>query len=49
MLFYTLQCVIAFMVARQLKDLLGRRLRLATFGFLALICLAVFVLRLPSE
>ncbi len=48
-LFYTLQCVIAFMVARQLKDLHGRRLRLATFGFLALICFAVFALGLPSE
>ena len=48
-LFYMLQCVVAFIVARQLRDLPGRRLRLATFGFLALMCLAVFALGLPSE
>ena len=48
-LFYMLQCVVAFIVARQLRDLPGRRLRLATFGFLALVCLAVFALGLPSE
>lgn len=47
-LFYMLQCVVAFIVARQLKDLDGRRLRLATFGFLAVVCLAVFTLGLPS-
>ena len=48
-LFYMLQCVVAFIVARQLRDLPGRRLRLATFEFLALMCLAVFALGLPSE
>jgi hypothetical protein len=48
-LFYMLQCVVAFIVAWQLRDLHGRRLRLAKFGFLALMCLAVFALGLPSE
>jgi hypothetical protein len=36
-LFYMLQCVVAFIVAWQLKDLPKRSLRLATFGFLALV------------
>ena len=48
-LFYTLQCVVAFLVARQLHDLPGRRMRLALFGLLALACLLVFALGLPAE
>jgi hypothetical protein len=48
-LFYMLQCVVAFIVAWHSKGLSKRRLRLVTFGFLALACLLVFALGLPSE
>ena len=48
-LFYMLQCIVALIVAYQLKDLPRRPMRLATFAFLALICLLVFTLGLPSE
>jgi len=48
-LFYMLQCVVAFLVAWRMKDLQSRRLRLATFLLLAVICLLVFALGLPSE
>ena len=48
-LFYMLQCVVAFIVAWQSKGLPKRPLRLVTFGFLALACLLVFALGLPSE
>ncbi len=48
-LFYMLQCVVAFLVAWRLHDLSRRRLRLATFAGLAVMCLLVFVLGLPSE
>jgi len=48
-LFYMLQCVVAFVVAWQLKDLPRRPLRLVSFGLLAIICLLVFALGLPSE
>jgi hypothetical protein len=48
-LFYMLQCMVACLVAWQLKDLAGRRLRLITFACLTLICLLVFALGLPSE
>ena len=48
-LFYMLQCVVAFLVAWELKDLSKRPLRLVAFGFLALACLLVFSLGLPSE
>jgi hypothetical protein len=47
-LFYTLQCAVAFLVAWQLKDLSRRPLRLATFAFLAVMCLLVFALGIPS-
>ncbi len=47
-LYYVLQCVVAFVVARQQKKLDRRTLRLATFAFLALMCLLVFVLGIPS-
>jgi hypothetical protein len=48
-LFYMLQCVVAFLVARQSKEAPGRRGRCLLFASLAVICLAVFVLGLPSE
>jgi hypothetical protein len=48
-LFYMLQCVVAFIVAWQLKDLPKRSLRLASFAILAIVCLLVFALGLPSE
>jgi hypothetical protein len=48
-LFYMLQCVVAFVVAWQSKDLANRAPRLAGFASLAVICLLVFALGLPSE
>ena len=47
-LFYMLQCLVAFFVALQLKDLSHRLPRLIKFAFLAVICLLVFVLGIPS-
>lgn len=47
-LYYVLQSVVAFVVARQQKELDRRPLRLATFVFLAVMCLLVFVLGIPS-
>ena len=47
-LYYLLQCVVAFLVAWQQKELNHRSLRLATFAFLALMCSLVFVLGIPS-
>ncbi len=48
-LFYMLQCVVAFLVAWQLHDLSRRRLRLAIFACLAVVCCLVLFLGLPSE
>ena len=48
-LFYMLQCLVAFIVAWQKKDLPKRNLRLISFAFLAIVCLLVFALGLPSE
>ncbi len=48
-LFYMLQCVVAFLVARQTKEFPGRSWRMAMFAGLAIACLAVFALGLPSE
>lgn len=48
-LFYMLQCTVAFLVARQTKDLPGRSRKMALFAALAIACLAVFALGLPSE
>jgi hypothetical protein len=48
-LFYMLQCVVAFLVAWQMKELPRRPLRLAKFLLLAVMCLLVFALGLPSE
>ncbi len=47
-LFYMLQCIVAFLVARQLKDLGRRSLRLVTFAFLTVMCFLVFALGIPS-
>ena len=46
--YYLLQCLVAFVVAWQQKDLKQRTSRLAMFASLALICLLVFVLGIPS-
>ncbi len=48
-LFYMLQCVVAFLVALQKKDLPHRSLRLFGFALLSVACLLIFVLGLPSE
>ena len=48
-LYYMLQCIVAMLIARQMSDLPARPLRLATFAVLALVCLLVFALGLPSE
>ncbi len=48
-LFYMLQCVVALIVAWQLKNLPKRSLRITIFALLALACLLVFALGLPSE
>ena len=48
-LFYMLQCVVAFLVARHMKDLPRRTARLSLFAALAVVCLLVFALGLPSE
>src|SRR5210317_1627440 len=47
-LYYTLQCSVAWVVAFQKKSLPRRWLHLLVFGFLAMICLLVFVLGIPS-
>ncbi len=47
-LFYMLQCLVAFFVTLQLKDLSHRPLRLMNFAFLAVICLLVFAFGIPS-
>jgi len=47
-LYYFLQCIVAFVVAWQQKDITRRSLRLLTFAFLAVLCLLVFVLGIPS-
>ena len=47
-LFYMFQCIVAFMVAWQHKELSHRTLRFANFTFLAIICFLVFALGIPS-
>ena len=47
-LYYALQCVVAFIVALKSKRLPKRGFRLFTFAFLALVCLLVFALGVPS-
>ena len=48
-LYYTLQCLVAFLVARESNDIPRRTFRLAKFAVLSLACLAVFALGLPAE
>lgn len=48
-LFYTLQCMVAFVVAWQVKGLPRRSVRLVGYASLAIICLLVFTLGLPTE
>ena len=47
-LFYLLQCVVALTVAWQTKELPGRSLRLGMVGFVAVVCLLVTILGVPS-
>jgi len=47
-LYYTLQCVVSWVVAWQMRDLRHRQLRLVTFAFLAVMCFLVFTLGIPS-
>jgi hypothetical protein len=47
-LYYMLQCVVAFIVALQMKALPRRAPRLFGFGLVAVICLLVFALGVPS-
>ena len=47
-LYYALQCAVAFVVARRSKDVSLRGPRLAGFGALVLVCLAVFAFGLPA-
>jgi hypothetical protein len=47
-LYYTLQCIVAWVVAWQEQNLHRRPLRLATFAFLAVMCFLVFALGIPS-
>ena len=47
-LFYTLQCIVAVIVAWEARSLPRRRLRAAGFAGLAAACLAVFALGLPA-
>ena len=48
-LFYMLQCVVAFVIAWQTKDLPKRGIRLGSFAFLSVMCLLIFAFGLPSE
>lgn len=47
-LFYSLQCIVAWVVAFQLKDSSRRLHRLVLFAFLALMCFLVFAFGIPS-
>jgi len=47
-LYYFLQCVVAFVVAWQQENLQHRHPRLAMFAVLAVMCLLVFILGIPS-
>jgi len=47
-LYYTLQCIVAWVVAWQERNLNRRPLRLVTFAFLAVMCFLVFALGIPS-
>jgi len=47
-LYYSLQCVVAFLVAWRCKQLAKQKLQLFSFAFLALVCFLVFALGVPS-
>jgi hypothetical protein len=47
-LYYTLQCAVAFIVARQMTQVPQRQLRLTTYAALSMACLLVFTLGIPS-
>lgn len=47
-LYYALQCVVAWVVAWELRDLQHRLWRLLFFAFLAVMCFLVFALGIPS-
>jgi hypothetical protein len=47
-LYYSLQCAVAWVVARQEKQLPYRRMHLVLYAFLTMICLLVFALGIPS-
>ncbi len=47
-LYYALQSAVAWVVARQMKELEHRSLRLARFAFLAVVCFLVFAFGIPS-
>ena len=47
-LYYVLQCAVAFVVARKQKQLKHRNARSALFAFMAVVCLLVFILGIPS-
>ncbi len=48
-LFYTLQCAVGWIIAWQTPSLPKRTRSLVIFGLLSLMCLAIFLLGLPSE
>jgi hypothetical protein len=47
-LFYMFQCVVAFLVARELEDLSHRVPKLVHYAFLAFMCFLVFAIGVPS-
>jgi len=47
-LYYTMQCLVAWVIAWQERELSRRRQRLALFALLAVMCFLVFALGLPS-
>ncbi|MFV2072701.1 MAG: hypothetical protein ACC742_08615 [Thermoanaerobaculales bacterium] len=47
-LYYSLQCLVALVVARRMKDTPGRRRRSVMFAFLTLVCFLVFAFGIPS-
>ena len=47
-LYYMLQCTVAWIVAFQMNDLRYRYARLTVFAVLAVVCLLVFIIGLPS-
>lgn len=48
-LFYALQCVVAFLVAKSNTQVNGRRFKMIKFLMLSIMCLSVFLFGIPSE